>query len=136
MKQADFNVANKDIIAAVVLCEVAVGKTRHLFHPFTFDLIHMHFDGPHRNEIGQAGNVVAENIATDMVGMIMRHQRSSQPHALVLSHLEDARDVPGWINHHANLLFVVAYQIDEVGHLRCKVIRRRKIAARKKLSNV
>jgi hypothetical protein len=79
---------------------------------------------------------VAEDVSANVIGMIVRHQGAIQSHTVAVSYLNDGRDVPCWINNHAYPLFIVSNKIDEVRHLRCKVVRLSKIPAREKLSNI
>src|SRR5215813_1282157 len=88
------------------------------------------------HQVGQSGNIVAENISSYMVGMIVRYQGAYEVHLISFRGVDNSWNVPRRINRHAYAFLVVAYQINKVCHLRCKVVSSGKIAAREKLFNI
>ena len=61
---------------------------------------------------------MTEDTPADMIRMIVSNQSADQRHSIAIGQLDDAWYVPRWIDNHALSFFVIADQIDEVGHLR------------------
>ena len=65
----------------------------------------------------QAFEFVSEQIAADMVGVVVRRQRADDLHVVSFDHVAHVVDRVARIDQHAFAGNLVANRLDEVGHL-------------------
>ena len=136
MQELNLDLADEELVARVVLDEVSVGECRHGLHPVGLRLMHMHGARICTHELGKTCNIVPEDVAANVVGVVVRHQRPLDAHVVCGGGRQNPRHIPGGIDNHAAPNVTIAHQIDEVGHLSCHRVLLGEVPAGLELSQI
>ncbi len=127
VQKAHRDVTHLHHVVAVMQNQVMSRQPGQLAHPIGLAAMNMHRDIHLLLEIGQSLHLVAEQIATDVVRVVMGGQDTGQLQVGRGHGVQQAGDVPGRIHQEGLTALPVGNQIDEVEHLPGKGVGRREI---------
>ena len=115
--EGDGDLAHHHRVAAGVGGEVVGRDTRGLGDPL--DLVGLHVDRHlgELEEVGDARDLVAEQVPAHVVGVVVGGERAGEVHAVGGQDVEDGLRVVRRVDHHGLARLAVADQVDEVDHL-------------------
>ena len=116
VEELDFDVPRFDAVVGLVLHEIRLRQARHERDPIRFRLVDVGFTRVALDERGEALDVVAHHVPTDVIGVIVGDERSDDLHIVRGGDLQDPGDIPRRVDHEALSRVRVAYEVDEVLH--------------------
>src|SRR5215472_12637295 len=129
MQEPQFDIPDLFLVASIMSHKVVLGEAGYLDEALDLLRVGVKPDGSQRHQIGETGDVPTEHRASNVVLMVVSNQRSGQFHPLAINEIKDTLYIPRRIDDHALVCCSIAYQVNEVGHLRGYIIVDGEIAA-------
>ena len=114
VQEFDFNVAHSQRITRLDFNEVAVRDLGHFFDPLRLQFVDVEFHRIEFKQFAKALHVVTAEVSTHVVWVIVGAKGRLQLIALAVDMLNQAVDVPGWVN---DCDFAAVPAADEVGKI-------------------
>ena len=133
VQEAHRDVPHLHHVVAVMKNQVMGRQPGQLTHAIGLASMHVHRHIHLLLEIGQSLHLVAEQIAADVVRVVVGGQDAGQFQVLCSHGVQQAGDIPGRIHQEGLTALPVGNQIDEVEHLPGKRVGRREIDAGEQL---
>ena len=117
--EADRDVADAHLVTAVVDDEIGVGDARDVLDPRCLRPLHVQrcrqvIDG---KELANTLDRVAHEITADVVGVVVRHERTRDAHAVDACELDELAHAVRGVDDHGVTRLPVADHVHEVDHL-------------------
>src|ERR1039458_10764496 len=104
--------------------------------PLHFALLYVHRHVGRLKEIGDAGDVVAHEVTSDVVGVVVRGEHAGHLHSLGFDEFDQFAGPVSRVDQHRLAGFTVADGVDEVDHLRGDGVTDAKVAPGEQLTKV
>jgi hypothetical protein len=134
--QLDRDVTDGHDVARVVNHQVSAGQFGHLLHVGGLGLMDMDLDREALEQLSHALDPVAHHRTADVVGVIVRGQRSHDGHVVGAHQLDELADRVGGIDQEALAGGPVADGVDEVDHLGGHLVVAGEVPSREELPEV
>ena len=117
VQQVDGDGAHLEDVAAVVGDDGVPPDARRRRDPLDLVVVGVDRDCGLLQERGDADDRVAEEVASDMIGMMVRGEHARETHAIRIEDGENRSGVVSRVDRHRLTGFAVADEIDEIHHL-------------------
>ena len=115
--ERDGDVAHLHHVAALVLHQLVGGEPAGAQDPRCLVALHVHRAAAPFEQRRHALELMAHQVAADVVGVEVRGQHAGDDHAVGFDHVDERVDVVGRVDQYALALLAVADGVDEVHHL-------------------
>jgi len=136
VQEPDLDLADEEEVIAGMSQEALAADTRRALDPGGLVLLDVDRDGDELEESGDAGDVVAEEVAADVIGVVVGGEDAGESHAVGLEHLDDLARGIGRVDRDGFTAHPVADQVDEVHHLAGERITLGEVATGEELAEV
>ena len=136
VKQADPDLADPENFVALVRHEARTTDAGRALDPRRLELLHVNRDLDQLEELGDARYVVADEIAADVIGVVVGGEHTGEAHAVGLEDTDDLTWRVGGVDRDGVAALTVADEVDEVHHLAGERVTRCDVEPGQKLAEV